>query len=125
MLLMLPGIVMISLYLILTRNFTSRNRQQVTWSPAVAALAINVGCNWFLIPASVFSGAAVSTAISYSVAALILLVMFVRSRGTRDGDAVRRPGGLRERWSGWRPGCAGRPWNDLENDGGLRPEGVG
>ena len=81
MLLMLPGIVMISLYLILTRNFTSRNRQQVNLVAAVAALAINVGANWFLIPRFGISGAAVSTAISYSVAALILLVMFVRESG--------------------------------------------
>jgi len=48
---------------------------------AVAALAINVGANWFLIPRFGISGAAVSTAISYSVAALILLVMFVRESG--------------------------------------------
>ena len=81
MLLMLPGIVMVSLYLILTRNFTSRNRQQVNLVAAVAALAINVGSNWFLIPRFGISGAAVSTAISYSVAALILLVMFVRESG--------------------------------------------
>jgi len=81
MLLMLPGIVMISLYLILTRNFTSRNRQQVNIVAAFAALAINVGANWVLIPRFGISGAAVSTAISYSVAALILLAVFVRESG--------------------------------------------
>jgi O-antigen/teichoic acid export membrane protein len=81
MLLMLPGIVMIALYLILTRNFTSRNRQMVNIVAAVAALAINVGANWVLIPRFGIAGAAVSTSISYSAAALILLFVFVRESG--------------------------------------------
>ena len=81
MLLMLPGIIMVSLYLLLTRNFTSRNRQQVNIVAAGAALAINVGLNCVLIPRYGISGAAISTAVSYSVAALILLVMFVRESG--------------------------------------------
>ena len=81
MLVMLPGIVMISLYMILTRNFTSRNRQGVNIVAAVAALGINVGLNVLLIPRWGIVGAAVSTSVSYSVAALILLVMFVRESG--------------------------------------------
>ncbi|MFN8545926.1 MAG: flippase [Candidatus Binatia bacterium] len=91
--LMLPGIVMISLYLILTRNFTSRNRQEVNLVAAFAALAINVGCNWVLIPRWGIAGAAVSTAVSYSVAALILLVVFVRESGHSVSETVLvRPG---------------------------------
>src|SRR5579884_837672 len=88
MLLMLPGIVMISLYLILTRNFTSRNRQEVNIVAAFAALAINVGCNWVLIPRWGIAGAAVSTAISYSVAALVLLAVFVRESGHTVAETV-------------------------------------
>jgi O-antigen/teichoic acid export membrane protein len=88
LLLMLPGIVMISLYLLLTRNFTSRNRQQVNIVAAVAALGINVGLNCVLIPRWGISGAAVSTAVSYSIAALILLVMFVRESGYTVGQIV-------------------------------------
>jgi O-antigen/teichoic acid export membrane protein len=88
MLLMLPGIVMISLYLLLTRNFTSRNRQQVNIVAAAAALVINVGLNAVLIPRWGIGGAAISTAVSYSVAALILLVMFVRESGYRVADTV-------------------------------------
>jgi O-antigen/teichoic acid export membrane protein len=88
MLLMLPGIVMISLYLLLTRNFTSRNRQQVNIVAAAAALAINVGLNALLIPRWGIAGAAVSTAVSYSIAALILLVMFVRESGYTVADTV-------------------------------------
>ncbi|HJQ83537.1 MAG TPA: flippase [Candidatus Binatia bacterium] len=88
LLLMLPGTVMISLYLLLTRNFTSRNRQQVNIVAAVAALAINVGLNCILIPRFGIAGAAISTAVSYSVASLILLVMFVRESGYSVADTV-------------------------------------
>ena len=81
LLLMLPGIVMISLYLILTRNFTSRNRQGVNITAAVVALGINATLNCILIPRWGISGSAISTAVSYTAAAVILLVMFVRESG--------------------------------------------
>jgi O-antigen/teichoic acid export membrane protein len=81
MLLMLPGIVMLSLYLLLTRNFTGRNRQQVNIVAACVALGVNFGLNWTLIPRFGIEGAAISTTVSYGIAALILLVMFVRESG--------------------------------------------
>jgi O-antigen/teichoic acid export membrane protein len=86
--LMLPGLVMMSLYLILTRNFTSRNRQQVNIVAAVAALVLNVALNWVLIPRYGIAGAAVSTTVSYSAAALVVLVMFVRESGCSVGQTV-------------------------------------
>jgi len=88
MMLMLPGIVMLSLYLLLSRNFTSRNRQEVNIVAAGTALAINVGLNLVLIPRFGISGAAVSTAVSYSVAALVLLVVFVRDSGFTIGETL-------------------------------------
>jgi len=81
MLLMLPGVVMLSLYLLLTRNFTGRNRQQVNIVAACVALGVNVGLNSILIPRFGIEGAAVSTTVSYGIAATILLVMFVRESG--------------------------------------------
>jgi O-antigen/teichoic acid export membrane protein len=81
MLFMLPGVVMLSLYLLLTRNFTSRDRQGVNIAAAATALAVNVGLNCVLIPRWGITGAAVSTAVSYSLAALVLLVVFVRESG--------------------------------------------
>lgn len=88
MLLMLPGIVMMSLYLILTRNFTSRNRQGVNIVAAGAALGLNVGLNCVLIPAWGAEGAAVSTGISYTVAAVILLAVFRRESGHTMGETL-------------------------------------
>lgn len=88
MYLMLPGIVMMSLYLILTRNFTSRNRQGVNIVAAATALGVNVGLNCLLIPRYGPEGAAISTGVSYSLAALLLLVMFVRESGHTVGETV-------------------------------------
>jgi O-antigen/teichoic acid export membrane protein len=86
MFMMLPGIIMISLYQILSRNFTSRNRQQINIVAAGVALAVNATSNLILIPRFGIVGAALSTAISYSLAALILLTVFVRE----SGGSVRR-----------------------------------
>jgi O-antigen/teichoic acid export membrane protein len=88
MIMMLPGIIMISLYQILTRNFTSRNKQQVNIIAAGVALAVNATSNLILIPRLGIVGAALSTAISYSLAALILLTVFVRESGASVRETV-------------------------------------
>ncbi|MCC6767251.1 MAG: flippase [Deltaproteobacteria bacterium] len=88
MFMMLPGIIMISLYQILSRNFTSRNRQQINIVAAGVALAVNAGSNLVLSPRFGIVGAALSTAISYSLAAGILLAVFVRESGWRVRDTV-------------------------------------
>jgi O-antigen/teichoic acid export membrane protein len=81
MFMMLPGIIMIALYQILTRNFTSRNRQQVNIVAATTALGVNAATALLLIPRFGIVGAAMSTALSYTLAATILLVVFVRESG--------------------------------------------
>jgi O-antigen/teichoic acid export membrane protein len=88
MLVLLPGIVMMSLYLILSRNFTSRNRQQVNIVAAGLALGINVGSNLWLVPHWGIVGAALSSCLSYGVAALVLLVAFVRESGVSLGSVL-------------------------------------
>src|SRR2546428_14159050 len=108
---MLPGIVMTSLYLTLTRNFTSRNRQGVNIMAAGVALSVNVGLNCVLIPRWGISGAAISTAVSYSLAALMLLVVFVRESGHSVAETVlvgrEEIGGFRGRGAAPRPGARG------------------
>ena len=75
------GIVMMSLYVLLSRNFTSRNKQQVNIIAAYIALAGNLGLNFLLIPSQGIVGAAMATTVSYSVAAMLLLVFFLRESG--------------------------------------------
>src|SRR5690349_6040350 len=81
MLILLPGVLLMALYQILTRNFTSRAKQEVNILAAVTALCLNVTLNLFLIPRFGISGAALANGLSYGTAAGILLVVFVRESG--------------------------------------------
>lgn len=81
MLALLPGIVLMGHYLLLSRYFTSRARQEVNIAAAVTALAVNVGANLVLIPRLGIVGAAISSVGSYGLAAVVLMVAFVRDSG--------------------------------------------
>jgi len=70
-----------ALYQILTRNFTSRAKQEINIFAALTALCLNVGLNLFLIPRYGIEGAALANCLSYGTAALILLFVFVRESG--------------------------------------------
>jgi O-antigen/teichoic acid export membrane protein len=88
MLWLLPGLVMMALYQILTRNFTSRGKQEINIVAAVLALALNVGLNVLLIPRWGIVGAAIAHDLSYTAAALVLLAAFVRESGHGLGEAT-------------------------------------
>jgi O-antigen/teichoic acid export membrane protein len=75
------GIVMMSLYVLLSRNFTSRNRQGINIFSAYMALGGNLLLNVVLIPRYGIVGAAMATACSYSAATLLLLGLFLRESG--------------------------------------------
>ncbi len=75
------GIVMMAMYVLLSRNFTSRNKQSVNIVAAYIALVGNLGLNVLLIPTMGITGAAIATAVSYTTAALLLLVFFLRDSG--------------------------------------------
>jgi len=88
LLILLPGVLMMALYQLLTRNFTSRNKQQINIFAACVALSLNVGLNLILIPRYGISGAALANGISYATAALTLLVAFVRDSGHSVAETV-------------------------------------
>jgi O-antigen/teichoic acid export membrane protein len=79
--LLVPATCFMSLYFLLSRNFTSRNRQEVNLLAAGVALGGNVALNLVLIPRLGIVGAAASSAISYGLAAVILVVAFLRTSG--------------------------------------------
>jgi O-antigen/teichoic acid export membrane protein len=70
------GVLMMSLYVIITRDFTSRNRQQVNILAGTVALTANVLLNLFLIPTYGIVGASAATAVSYTGACLLLLIFY-------------------------------------------------
>jgi O-antigen/teichoic acid export membrane protein len=81
MLILLPGALMMSLYQLLTRSFTSDAKQEINIIAAVIALILNVALNFLLDPRFGAAGAAMANGISYGTAAMILLVAFVRESG--------------------------------------------
>jgi len=72
------GIVMMSVLVLLTQTFTSRGKQQINIAVGSVALIGNLGLNLFLIPTMGIVGAALASAISYSVAACLLIFLFLR-----------------------------------------------
>lgn len=76
-----PGVVAMSLYKVLTRNFSSRDRQQVSIVASMTSLLVNVGLNVKLIPSLGIIGAAISSITSYVIAGGILLFAFCRESG--------------------------------------------
>jgi len=100
LLLVSVGIVMMSIFVLLTRNFTSRNKQQVNIAAGFIALAGNITLNLFTIPSMGIVGAALASAISYSAAAALLIVFFVRESGFSVTDVlVAKPEDLRFFWN--------------------------
>lgn len=78
---LLPGLLMMSLFFMLTRNFTSQNRQEVNILASGVALLLNIGLNLIFIPRLGVLGAAVSTSLSYSLSTLILFGFFLKESG--------------------------------------------
>lgn len=71
------GAVAMSIYVILTRDFTSQGRQAVNIGAGLPALVLNLILNYLLIPTMGIIGAAMATAISYGLACIILLAFYV------------------------------------------------
>lgn len=81
LLILLPGVLSMAIYKVLTRNFTSRNRQQVSILASAVALALNLGLDWVLIPQWGVVGAAVASTVGYTAAGVVLLAFFLREAG--------------------------------------------
>ncbi len=70
--LFLPGLVVGNIGQICNADLIGRGRPEWSVRAAVLALALNLGMNWFLIPAFGMVGAALSSLICYSVYGLVL-----------------------------------------------------
>lgn len=88
LLLLVPGATMMTLYKVLARNFSSRDRQQVSILAAVVGLALNVVLDWLFIPLWGIVGAALASGLAYSATGLVLLWAFRRESGLPLGDAL-------------------------------------
>ena len=77
LLLLLPGVLMLSLGKVLASNLNGRGRPIIPTYAAGASLVANVSLNLFLIPRWGIVGAALASTISYTVAVAIVLVAFL------------------------------------------------
>jgi O-antigen/teichoic acid export membrane protein len=92
------GIVMMSMYVLLSRDFTARDRQVINVIAAYIALGGNIGLNVWLIPRYGIQGAAIGTSASYSAAALLLYVFFLRESGLPGHEPLILRSADLERW---------------------------
>ena len=81
MIIMLPGMIFLSLYKILTRNFTSRNKQHYTIIVSLITLCINILLNFILIKQWGIYGAVFSSTFSFILAGIFLLLIFKKESG--------------------------------------------
>jgi O-antigen/teichoic acid export membrane protein len=90
--LLLPGVVASAQYLNINAFLASRNRLRVLVGATAASFALNIALNYWLIPILHENGAAIASAISYSV--LFVLAWFGALRGSslavRDFLLLRR-----------------------------------
>ena len=77
------GVIAMSIYVIVTRAFTSQNRQRVNILAGLPALLLNVALNAVLIPTMGIVGAALATAVSYTIACVVLITFYARESQTR------------------------------------------
>jgi O-antigen/teichoic acid export membrane protein len=85
---LLPGVLSMSLYKVLTRNYSSRGRQQMSILASGLALVVNVGLNWWLIPLWGVIGAATASTTGYTLAGTVLLILFLRDSGLSWQEAL-------------------------------------
>lgn len=88
LLFVVPGVIMMSLFFMLSRAFTSQNRQEINILASGVALGCNVALNLWLIPRMGISGAGLSTTLSYSLATLILGGVYLRESGKHVRDLL-------------------------------------
>jgi O-antigen/teichoic acid export membrane protein len=71
------GVAMMSIFVIITRDFTARSKQRVNTIAGVTALIGNILLNLYVIPRYGITGAAFATAVSYTSACVILIGFFL------------------------------------------------
>ncbi len=82
------AVAMMSIYVIVTRDFTSRAKQTINTTSGLVALISNAILCYLLIPRFGITGAAMSTAISYFAGCVVLIAVFLRESGLPLSDLL-------------------------------------
>jgi O-antigen/teichoic acid export membrane protein len=81
LLLLIPGIVFMTFFMILHGDLTGRGKAILTLYIFTIALLVNIALNLFLIPLKGINGAALATTFSYSFGSILLALTFSRQNG--------------------------------------------
>lgn len=79
--LLLPGIVIASMSSIASAYIAGIGKPNLNTRPAIANVIVNIAANVILIPRLGIAGAALASSLSYSVASIITIALFVRETG--------------------------------------------
>ncbi len=77
--LLLPGVVLLTIYKVMNMDLAGKGKPWIAMIAMIPSLIINILMNSFLIPLYGASGAALSSLISYSVAALLFLMVYSKT----------------------------------------------
>jgi len=88
LLILLPGVVMMSMHKLLGRNFASRDRQQFTVLASSVAFVLILLLDVLLIPRLGVEGAALASSAGYFAAAMTLILFFLRDSGLRPAEIL-------------------------------------
>lgn len=70
---LMPGVILLTIFKVLNMDLAGKGKPWISMKAMVPALLLNIGLNIFLIPTYGAKGAAISSTISYSLAALMFL----------------------------------------------------
>jgi Na+-driven multidrug efflux pump len=85
---LIPGIISLTIYLILHGDLTGRGKAKLTLYVFFGALVLNIILNLFLIRAYGINGAALASTLSYSIGAFGLLFIFSRVNSVPLGNLL-------------------------------------
>jgi O-antigen/teichoic acid export membrane protein len=85
---LLPGIVSLSVYKVLGNEIAGRGKPMINTIATGVSLVVNVSLNLLLIPKWGISGAAFASTVSYTVTAIVTLVLFTRISGNSWFDTI-------------------------------------
>lgn len=82
------GIVMFSLSVTISPYFSGTGRPMVNTWAAGAGLILTIAAGWLLVPRYGITGAGIASSVSYSVTAILQLIMFMRTEKIRFSELV-------------------------------------
>ncbi|HEY3374397.1 MAG TPA: oligosaccharide flippase family protein [Candidatus Aquicultor sp.] len=86
LLILLPGVIMLSVSKVLVGDLAGRGRPEFAMGSSIAGMLVSVPLYIYLIPKWGINGAAFASSVSYSVSTIVVMVAFSRLTNTRFSD---------------------------------------